>query len=47
MGWGGQNFVDNFMWEFSNIGLCANGQCNFLYVFSIIFPAVTGIMEGL
>eukprot|EP01127_Copromyxa_protea_P018531 TRINITY_DN5856_c0_g1_i1.p1 TRINITY_DN5856_c0_g1~~TRINITY_DN5856_c0_g1_i1.p1 ORF type:complete len:869 (+),score=181.60 TRINITY_DN5856_c0_g1_i1:269-2608(+) len=46
MGWGGQNFVDNFMWDFNNVGLCEGGDCSFLYVFSIIFPAVTGIMEG-
>lgn len=47
MGWGGKNFVNNFMWDFTNLGLCSDGQCNFLYVFSIIFPAVTGIMEGM
>ena len=42
--WSLDHIWDNILWHFTSLN-CSNG-CTFAFVFSIIFPAATGIMEG-
>lgn len=41
-----KNFKDNFFSSYSVSPQCGNSHCDFRKVYAVIFPAVTGIMEG-
>ena len=38
--------MDNFFAEYTEDGDRCSGNCNFKKVFGVMYPAVTGIMEG-
>jgi len=42
----GDIFKDNFMWDYTKDSDCDDHKCTFAMIFAIMFPSVTGIMEG-